>query len=169
MIIVKIFVSLMIIICATYIGILISKKYIYRLQELDEIKNCFNVMSTKIKFTYEPIIEIFEEISEISSPTIKNMYRNIIENIEKYGTKEGWKKGILKTDMSINKEDKEILIGFGKMLGKTDKDGQLSEICLIESLLDRQIKYAELEKSKNEKLYKKLGLITGIGLVIILV
>ncbi|MBR3132715.1 MAG: stage III sporulation protein AB [Clostridia bacterium] len=169
MIILKILLSGLIVICATYIGILISKKYVYRLQELDEIKNCFNVMSTKIKFTYEPIIEIFEEIGEISSPTIKNMYRNVITSIEEYGAKEGWEKGILKTDMSINKEDKEILMGFGKMLGKTDKDGQLSEIYLTESLLDRQIKNAELEKSKNERLYRKLGLICGVGLVVILI
>ncbi len=169
MILLKIVLSIFIVICATNIGILISKKYLYRLQELDEIKDCFNIMETKIRFTYEPISEIFREISEVSSPEIKKMFNNIIENIEKLGAKEGWEKGIKEVDMSITKEDKEILKGFGKMLGKTDKDGQLSEINLIISLIDRQIKQAEAERDKNEKFYKKMGLIAGLGIVIILI
>ena len=169
MIIIKIIISIFIIFCATNIGILISKKYLYRLEELDEIKNCFNIMETKIRFTYEPINQIFSELAEISSSDIRIMFDNIIKNIEKYGAKEGWEKGIKISEMSITKEDKEILKGFGKMLGKTDKDGQLSEISLTVSLLDRQIKQAEFEKNKNEKFYKKMGLIAGMGLVIILI
>ena len=169
MILLKIILSGLIIFCACEIGILVSKKYIYRLQELDEIKSCFNIMATKIKYTYEPINDIFNEIAEISSIEINKMFRNIITNINKYGAYKGWEKGIEKTEMSITKEDKKILKCFGKLLGQTDKEGQLSEISQIITLLDRQIKQAEISKEKNEKLYKKLGLIAGIGIVIILV
>ena len=49
------------------------------------------------------------------------------------------------------------------------QNGQLSEIELIESFIDEQIQNAEEEQKKNEKLYKSLGVITGIGLSIILI
>ena len=52
------------------IGKFLSKKYVYRLQELEEMRNALNILKTKIKFTYEPIPEIFNEISE-------NMNKNI--------------------------------------------------------------------------------------------
>ena len=55
------------------------------------------------------------------------------------------------------------------MLGKSDLDGQISQIDITLNFLDKQIEEAEIEKSKNERLYKKLGTIMGLTLVIILI
>ena len=49
---------------ATLIGKNIAQKYRLRLEELEEIKNALNIFKSKIKFTYEPIPEIFKQISE---------------------------------------------------------------------------------------------------------
>ena len=58
---------------------------------------------------------------------------------------------------------------MGKLLGKTDIEGQLSEIELGLELINKQIKDAEIEKNKNSKLYKTMGVILGIGISIILI
>ena len=58
---------------------------------------------------------------------------------------------------------------FGKLLGKTDKKGQISEIEISQSFIEKQIEKAEQEKNKNSKLYKSLGVSLGIGIVIILI
>ena len=58
---------------------------------------------------------------------------------------------------------------MGKLLGKTDLDGQVSEIKLVQNFLTTQIDIAEKEKEKNEKLYRTLGGVIGIAIVIILV
>ena len=50
-------------ILSVLIGRYISQKYRYRLEELEEIKNALNIFKSKIKFTYEPIPDIFKEIS----------------------------------------------------------------------------------------------------------
>ena len=55
------------------------------------------------------------------------------------------------------------------MLGKTDLEGQISEIKLVQNFLNTQIDLAEKEKQKNEKLYKTLGGVIGLAIVIILV
>lgn len=52
--------------------------------------------------------------------------------------------------------------------GITDSEGQLSQIEVTESFLDEQIRQAQEEKNKNEKLYKKLGMSIGMAIVIIL-
>ena len=49
-------------ISSSYVGILISKKYKNRVTELKELKTYINMLLTKIKMTYEPIPQIFEEI-----------------------------------------------------------------------------------------------------------
>ena len=44
---------------------------------------------------------------------------------------------------------------LGRLLGKTDIEGQISEIKLVNNFLDIQIKDAEEEKNKNEKMYMR--------------
>ena len=80
-----------------------------------------------------------------------------------------WKDEIKESDLSLKKEDKNILKEFGNLLGKTNKEGQVNQIQFVNTLLDRQIEKAKEEKSKNETVYKKLGLIFGIGIVIVLI
>ena len=57
---------------------------------------------------------------------------------------------------------------LGNVLGKTDIEGQMSEISQFSNLLKTQIKNAENEKNKNSKMYKSLGTIIGLAIVIIL-
>ena len=49
---------------STAIGFLISKSYQNRVVELKEFKTILNIMKTKIKFTYEPLAEIFKQIAK---------------------------------------------------------------------------------------------------------
>ena len=49
---------------STVIGFLISKSYQNRVEELKEFKNVLNIMKTKIRFTYEPLLEIFKHIAK---------------------------------------------------------------------------------------------------------
>ena len=53
--------------------------------------------------------------------------------------------------------------------GTTDVEGQLSQINITEDFLEGQIRQAQEEKNKNEKMYNKLGLVAGLGIVIILI
>ena len=62
--VIKYIILLLIFLSSSMIGRLLSKKYYYRLEELEEIKNALNLFKTKIKFTYSSIPEIFKEIAE---------------------------------------------------------------------------------------------------------
>ena len=53
--IIKYFMLLLVFIASSLIGRFIAKKYSYRLEELEEIKNILNVFKSKIRFTFEPI------------------------------------------------------------------------------------------------------------------
>ena len=167
--ILKFILGIGVIICSTRIGILLSKKYVYRLDELDELKNNFHIIENKIKYTYSPLQEIFLEISEISNYSVKKLFKNTADNIKAKGAENAWKDEIGNAEMSLKKEDKDVLKEFGVLLGKTNKEGQINQIKYVNSLLDRQIEKAKQEREKNEVIYKKLGLILGVGIVIILI
>lgn len=170
MLIFKILLSILIVFCATQVGIEIARKYVLREKELYEFKNAFKIMETKIRYTYEPLKEIFEYISQtIENKNISNFFKIVSEKIESISAKRAWEEALEAVNLNLNKEDIIVVKSFGKLLGKTDKLGQMSEIELVVSLIDKQIGQANKEREKNEKLYKKIGLIFGIGLVIILI
>lgn len=169
MIIIKITIYFSIFLASSLIGILISKKYKNRVLELKEFKNALNIFKTKIRYTYEPIPEIFKEISKVIEPNIGNVFKTASENMKLKRAGEAWENAIEIEGLNIYAEDKGILKKLSKLLGQTDIDGQISQIELTTSFLDEQISKAEIEKNKNEKMYKTLGIVFGMVIVIILV
>ena len=144
MLIFKIMCLATILIICMGIGFNISAKYTSRVNGLKKMLRALNIFEEKIKFTYEPIPNIFEELGDNFSNS-----KNENEN--------------------FSKEDINIIKGLAKMLGKTDLDGQVSEIRLTKQFINTKIEEAEIEKQKNSKLYKTLGATIGLATVILLI
>ena len=153
---------------STAIGFFIAKSYQNRVVELKEFKNILNIMKTKIKFTYEPLAEIFKQISKDNESEVEKIFGQMANQITYYQAKDVWENCIQDADISIKQEDKDVLKKLGKLLGQTDIEGQISEIEVIENFLDMQIENAEEERKKNQKMYKTLGIVAGLVFVIIL-
>ncbi len=156
MIIIKILMLLLVFISTSFVGILISNKYKNRVIELKEIKNALNIFETKIKFTYEPIPEIFKEISNSIKPNIADIFNIAGKKMEKLSAKIAWEEALNNADTNLKLEDIKIIKDLGKLLGKTDIQGQISQIELTNTFLDTQIQKATIECDKNQKLYKTL-------------
>lgn len=153
---------------STIIGITISKMYENRVKELREFKSILNIIKTKIKFTYEPLAEIFKQIAKDSSTNIEKIFGKMVNQIQYRQVRETWENCIQEADISIKQEDKDIIKKLGQLLGQTDVEGQVSEIEVTQNFLDMQITKAEEEKNKNQKMYKTLGIVIGLVFVIIL-
>ena len=80
-----------------------------------------------------------------------------------------WENAIKNTETNLNKEDLNIILDMGKMLGKTDIEGQVSNLEIASTFIDSQIQKAEVERQKNSKLYKTLGVVSGLAIIIILI
>ena len=168
--VIKYIFMILIFVISLLLGNAISMKYKDRVLELRDFKSALNLLKAKIKYTYEPIPEIFLEISNKFEDTIGGIFKNSRQKMRICTAGEAWELALEESGLlNISKEDKKILKGLGKLLGKTNKEGQISEIELTEQFLDRQIENAEAERIKNEKLYKTLGGVIGCALVIILV
>ena len=82
---------------------------------------------------------------------------------------EAWNKALEDSNTNLYKDDIENIRNFGKMLGKTDKEGQVSQLELTKTFIEMQIEKAKVEEEKNSKLYKTLGTVVGLAFVIILI
>lgn len=166
---IKVFILFLIFLGSLKAGKIIAKKYSNRVTELKEMKNALNMFLTKIKFTYESVPETFSEIGNNINGNIGKIFKTASENMKEKSAGEAWEEVIDKVETNLTDEDKSIIKKLGRMLGKTDLEGQISEIKLVQNFLNTQIDLAEKEKQKNEKLYKTLGGVIGLAIVIILV
>lgn len=169
MLILKIIFLTLIFLCCTGIGLLISNKYRKRVEELSNMKKALNIFETKMKYTYQPIPDIFEEISKNFNDNVGKVFKTANENMQTKSASESWNIALDTVNTNMQKNDIQVLKGLSKLLGKTDIQGQISEIELTDNFLNIQLDEAKASLNKNEKLYKNLGIITGLALVIILI
>lgn len=103
---------------------------------------------------------------------IRDSFKEAAENLSLPGitADTAWEKAVENTysKLGLNKEDKGILITFGKMLGSSDLEGQINNINLVSSQLKLQEMKAEQMRQKNEKMYKSLGVLSGLAIVVVL-
>ncbi len=169
MLIFKFILLISIIVVSTLLGILFSKKYSRRESELKDMKSALNMFSTKIKFTYEPIPNLFLEISNKIGGNIGKIFERASIRMKEESAGEAWNKSFDDVATNLLDEDITTLKNLGRLLGQTDLEGQISEIEVVNQFLDTQLENARQEKLKNEKMYRTLGIISGMTIAIILI
>ena len=98
-----------------------------------------------------------------------DLFHLLPKNLETKNIEESTETALKEIKINITKEDIEVLHNLSKLLGKTDKEGQISQIELAKTFLKTQINKAEKEEEKNAKLYKTLGATMGLAFAIILI
>ena len=166
--VIKYLILFLILIISTLIGRTMAKKYVYRVEELEEIKVALNILKTKIRFTYEPIPEIFTEIAQNTTRNVKNIFLNAKKKMKESTAETAWQESVDEANANLNNEDKRAIKTLAKLLGQTDSEGQISQIEITEKFIEEQIQDAISSRQKNEKLYTRLGTILGMTIVIIL-
>lgn len=140
-----------------------------RADNLKKIKKGLNYLKTKITYTNDTLPNIFFDIHNKLNGDVGELFLASGKRMELEFAGEAWEKCIDSTRLILSNEDKDVLKSLGKLLGSTDIDGQINQIDMVNNFLDEQINEAMEQKNKNEKMYKKLGIIIGLGIVIILV
>ena len=120
MIILKLICLFLIFFISMKIGFAIANRYKLRLNNLENIKTSLKLFKTKIEYTNDRIIEVFNQISKIIYEDKDNIFKNVVTNLEKDELYENWQKSLLNEEI-LKEDDKQILRLFGKNLGKLDK------------------------------------------------
>ena len=169
---IKLLLIIIILTSCTYLGYIKSISYIKREKILRDFSIFFNRIKAEIVYTQNTVPNLIENNRQDLSLEIKNALGAISTDILINKTPFNIQKSIEKNinDIKFLEEtDKNYIIKGLNILGKTDIDGQQNLINNTISLLDIQIKNALDMENKNSKLYKKLGILLGLFLVIVVI
>ena len=132
------------------------------------MKKALNIFEAKIIYENDTIPQIFLEISRKINNVVGSIFYDASNRMKLEFAGEAWERSIDDSKIMLLEDDKEALKSLGKLLGSTDVSGQISQLKLVNSFLDEQIRDATMSKEKNEKIYKKLGIIVGLAVVVVL-
>jgi stage III sporulation protein AB len=169
----KIFGSCLVIAASSIIGFMFSRDCARRPQDLRMLQGLLQMFENEISFLSNVLIESFEKIYRTNKCEVANIFKDTVNILKSDGglTAGGaWENSVRRNirKTALNNEDEEILISFGKILGKSDIEGQIKNIRLTMNQLKIQEQKAEDGRKKNEAMFRNLGILGGLALVIIL-
>lgn len=165
--------SALVLTASSFLGYLFSRECARRPQELRALQGLLQMLENEISFLSNILTEAFDRIYRSSNCGSAQFFRDTVINLNTnrgLNAAQAWEKAvdnnIQKT--SMDREDREILISFGKMLGNSDVEGQIKNIRLTINQLKLQEQKAEESRRKNEAMYRSLGILGGMAIIIIL-
>lgn len=171
---VKGMVSIIIIISTGSIGYILAYRHIQRLQQLKNLYLAFQLLETEILYASTPLPAAMKKVGEKANKSISSFFTDtsrILNSKMGFSIEEAWTKAIENNFKftALVWEDKEVVIDFGNNLGCTDRENQGKNFQLAYLQLKKQQEAAEYLRMKNEKMYKSLGILIGIAIVIIFI
>lgn len=96
---------------------------------------------------------------------IEKLLEDIRTNIDSQGIGAAVVKavGLLPKSYGLDKDDKKLICDFFSLIGTSDCDSQLSHCDLYISLIKQLLSSQKEEAVKKSKLYRLLGVFSGIG------
>lgn len=166
--------SIMVIISSSILGYLLSEDCSKRPLQLKTLQNMIQMLENEIRFLSSCIPDAFKRIGQSTDDPVAYFFIASCEyltNDSGLNASKSWEMAVENNiwNTALNKEDKGILINFGRMLGNSDSEGQIKNIRLLLEQLSLQEEKAEENKKKNETLYKTIGFLGGIATVLALI
>lgn len=170
----KIVGSLIVLAAATAAGFVASNSFVERIRQLRELQYALRALEAEILYTETPLANAFAAVAGKCDGAVKMLFGFISEQlagkqVSSVNAAFAMAIGASKKVMHLDKEEIEVLSSFMISLGGTDLEGQKKNFNITMKKLELLEQKAEEARSKNESMYKYLGLCSGVLIVIFLV
>lgn len=155
------------------IGIQLAKQLENRLNDLRCISLALQILEKEISFLSNSFPDALICASNVRS-NVSKIFKEcgmLLKSRQGYCINDAWRLSVEKNIGStyLNDEDKEVLLNLSKSLGAYDIEHQVNSIKIALSQNELQEKKAHDIMEREVKLYKKLAVLGGLAIVIVLV
>lgn len=144
-----------------------------RLELLRELKKLLLLLSGEIRCAKTPLPEAFRKIGRKAEDPFGTFFQKVAEELTGEGRKlpetAFYRQMKLLKESPLTPEDRSFLLDLGKDLGYPDLSVQLETLKLFEENLEELIKKAAADYRGKAKVYRYLGALAGLFLVVFLI
>jgi len=173
MIAIRVFGMVLVLAASSALGFYLSSLSKFRKQDLLEFKKALLILKSEIEYIAAPLPDAISNIASRTANPVSKIFTHFAQNLKNNTDGETayrlWLEAIqaYKKESFLKKGDWELLECFGKTLGYLDKQMQVDSIKFTTDYLDSQVAELQAESSKNQRMYRSLGVIGGILLLVV--
>jgi len=165
--------GIMVVLSSSMIGFIIAGNFKNRPNILRNLQVALSMLESEINYGHLPLPQALKSISKKCDKNVAELFAQVAQNLSSRNgltANESWEKSLKEffSNSYIVQNDYEILMAFGKYLGSTDKQDQIKNIRLALNNLRQQEISSIQEKEKNEKMWRYLGVLSGIMIFLLL-
>ncbi|MCF6460086.1 stage III sporulation protein AB [Clostridium sp. Cult3] len=164
----------LVLLSSSLMGFSYGKKYSNRLNNLIYMEQCIKILETEIVYGAVPLPEALLNVYNKGNKKVSFIFKEIRDHILNNRVEDVYYsffhvRHILKESLYFKQQEIEIFLSLGRILGASDREDQEKNFKLILNQIILLEKEAKLERDKNEKMFKNLGVLIGLAIVIILI
>jgi len=130
-------------------------------------------LENEIRYMNRPLGQAFMFLSRGKKDRTSGFAQRVYELHKKMEISIGaaWHKSLeeFRYQWPLQREEWDLLSGIGEVLGKTDRESQSSFLLLMREKFAAREKAAEEDRAKKDRLYKNLGILGGLAVVLVLI
>lgn len=165
--------AILILFTCTWVGLDIGKNYNKRPKQLKELLHALQMMEAEMVYSKEPIQRVLFQLSKQLTQPLGQIFQAIAEGLEQSheSLQTIWTDIVNKkwSLTAMSHKEKEIMIQFGQSLGVHNLDQQQKQIHLAKLHLQRELSDAADDERKFASLFRTLGFLTGLLLMLIFI
>ncbi|NLC77629.1 MAG: hypothetical protein GX750_08430 [Clostridia bacterium] len=165
--------ALLILSASTAMGILAGRRLAARPRQLQRLRNDLMYLETEINYGATPLPEALGKLVKYSQWPVTVLWQETLSSLangEGLMAEEAWRHGIhsFAEKADLTKTDLAVLRDFGTGLGMTNRHEQLKKFKFIQEQLGSLHSQAEVLRARHERMWRTMGILGGIALIILL-
>lgn len=165
--------AMLILLAGGLIGFHKAAQYANRPRQIRQLIHALQHLETEIIYGFTPLSTALEIISKQLKGPLSAMFQQVaydLKSLQGHTTVDSWQKAIQdcwrKTAMGSNEQDIALRLGF--TLGITDREDQVKHLRLAVSQLQGEEVSSIEEQRRYEKMWKSLGVLAALLIVIVM-
>jgi len=166
--------ALLVLFAGTAFGFFQAAKYVQRSKQLRILIHALQRLETEINYGQTPLPDAFNRTSQMTEQPIAILFEQtakLLENEEELALHEAWLQAVEYCwgYTALKSREKEVLLRMGTVLGMSDSDDQRKHLQLAQLQLKSEEEGAREEQQKYEGMWKSLGALGAVLIVILMV
>lgn len=171
--IVKLVGSVLVVAAGGGLGLLVVSNLVARPRQLRDFQSALQMLETEIQYAASPLPEAMDRVGRAVGAPVGMVLERAASYLTTGGglvAADGWELALREArgTAALTREDIDILLAFGAFLGRSDREDQVKHLRLARERLHRQELKAEEDRMRNERLWRYLGFLGALALVVVL-
>lgn len=170
---VKLIGAVLILFSASMVGWQISRFYSQRPAHIRALLVALQMLETEIVYGLTPLHRAFVKVGQRVNQEVGKIFllaAELLGSEQAQSAEEALQKAVRRqwSQTAMRKQEKDVLASLGQVLGSTDREDQQKHLRLAVTHLRGLEEEARAEQGKYEKMYKSLGFLGGLLVVILM-